>query len=376
MAYLVFISVYLLLYGGINWYAWKLLAGRGVPRRVRLALAAALALLVLGPILTRAAERNDYPFLATVIAWPAYLWMGVVFILFWVGLLLRGSVAGLVLWRRHRRPDAPPVQVGWTAPAALLLAALLSMYAAREAHHIDVERVTVATAKLPPRIDRLRVVQVSDLHLGILHGRGTAQEVADLVMAQAPDLIVFTGDIVDGDMELHGDAAPLAGMTARYGKYAITGNHEFYAGIDQAMRFLYEAGFAVLRGESVNVQGVCNLAGIDDYGHGPPPPRAVDERELLLTLRPQERFTILLRHRPTVNPATRGLFDLQLSGHTHGGQLFPLRFLVRLINGWDTGRHDLGDGSLLYVSRGTGTWGPPLRLGASPEIVVFDIVRR
>jgi len=160
----------------------------------------------------------------------------------------------------------------------------------------------------------------------------------------------------------------------RLGKYAITGNHEFYAGISEAEEFTRKAGFQMLRGEGVTVDGLINIAGIDDpAGRAAGQYRPVDEAELLGAL-PAHHFTILLKHQPVVDGKALDLFDLQLSGHTHKGQIFPFSLITRLYFPLQTGFFQLSKLSCLRVSRGTGTWGPPIRFLSPPEVAVIDLV--
>ena len=153
----------------------------------------------------------------------------------------------------------------------------------------------------------------------------------------------------------------------------MTGNHEYYAGIDQALDFTRKAGFTVLRGQATETAGI-TIAGVDDStaadirgGH------EVDERQLLGPL-PDSKFTLFLKHRPVVEKGSAGLFDLQLSGHIHKGQIFPFYLITRLFYPVKTGLSHLQGKATLYVSRGTGTWGPPVRVLAPPEITVIDLV--
>jgi len=159
-----------------------------------------------------------------------------------------------------------------------------------------------------------------------------------------------------------------------YGKYAVTGNHEFHAGIGRSLAFAEEAGFTVLRGEKLEIPGLIIMAGVDDVranrfgGHG-----KTSEKQLLSDL-PENQFTILLKHRPLVESGSEGLFDLQLSGHTHGGQIFPFSLLIKLLYPIDKGLLPLRDGVFLYVNRGSGTWGPPMRFLVPPEVTIIDLV--
>jgi hypothetical protein len=190
-----------------------------------------------------------------------------------------------------------------------------------------------------------------------------------------PDIFISTGDLVDAQINrLEGLAEMLREINPRYGKFAITGNHEFYAGLPQSLEFTRKAGFTVLRGEGLTVAGLINLAGVDDPARlSPGLFKGVTEKELLSRL-PREKFTLLLKHRPDVDKNALGLFDLQISGHTHQGQIFPFRLITRLVFPYDGGSFQLPNHSVLHVSRGTGTWGPPIRFLAPPEVTVYELI--
>jgi predicted MPP superfamily phosphohydrolase len=162
-------------------------------------------------------------------------------------------------------------------------------------------------------------------------------------------------------------------IPTKYGKFAITGNHEFYAGLDRALAFTEKAGFTILRGEGLTVSNFLNIAGVDDparkrYG----PDRAASEKALLEKL-PKEKFTLFLKHQPVISSESVGMFDLQLSGHTHKGQIFPFNLITKLYYPIHTGISKVNGNALLYVSRGSGTWGPPVRFLSPPEVTVIDI---
>ncbi|HEX7539324.1 MAG TPA: hypothetical protein VF358_03390, partial [Syntrophales bacterium] len=159
------------------------------------------------------------------------------------------------------------------------------------------------------------------------------------------------------------------------GKFAVTGNHEFIAGIDKSLAFTRDCGFDTLRGEARDVGGFLTIAGVDDPAGQGFRLRGQEngEGELLSSLS-RQRFILFLKHRPTVAENTLGLFDLQLSGHSHHGQIFPFNWIVRLYFPIESGLHDMGN-SRVYVSRGSGTWGPPIRFLAPPEVTVIDLVR-
>jgi predicted MPP superfamily phosphohydrolase len=196
-------------------------------------------------------------------------------------------------------------------------------------------------------------------------------------MAQRPDVIVLTGDLVDGSVEaLAQHVAPLGQLRARYGVYFITGNHEYYSGVDAWLAHLMTLGIRPLRNERVTLgEGpmALELAGIDDWtashfggGHGADLPRALAGRDT-------NRELILLAHQPkAVHEAAEHGVGLMLSGHTHGGQIFPFGVLVRLAQPFVRGLHSVGE-TQIYVNRGTGYWGPPMRLGSAPEITLVTL---
>jgi hypothetical protein len=213
------------------------------------------------------------------------------------------------------------------------------------------------------------------VHLGLIVRENRLGNILKAVKKENPDILVSTGDLVDGQIDnLSRLAAMLREVNPRYGKYAITGNHEFYAGLDQSILFTEQAGFTMLRGERADIENVLTIAGVDDpqarsFGLY----RGGDEAGVLAGL-PEDRFVLLLKHRPLIDHASRGLFDLQLSGHVHRGQIFPFSILTALYYETQSGLARLQGGSSLYVSRGSGTWGPPIRFLSPPEVTVIDIV--
>jgi predicted MPP superfamily phosphohydrolase len=220
-------------------------------------------------------------------------------------------------------------------------------------------------------------VQISDVHIGIIVRGERLKHIAEEIKKADPDILVSTGDLLDGQINsLTEHLMFLRDVHPRYGKFAITGNHEFYAGLDHAIDFTRAAGFVVLREEGINVAGVINIAGVDDptvdaYGLA----KEISETKLLSELS-HRYFTVLLKHRPVIEKDSAGYFDLQLSGHTHNGQIFPFNFLVRRLYPFITGYFNLPNDAHLYVNRGTGTWGPPIRFLSPPEITVIDLIHK
>jgi predicted MPP superfamily phosphohydrolase len=241
-----------------------------------------------------------------------------------------------------------------------------------------IKRVELALTRWPRALDGLRIVQISDIHIGPILGRDFAAWLTERVNGLDPDLVAITGDIVDGSVHtLADEVAPFGRLRARDGVYFVTGNHDHYSGARSWSDFLRGLGIGVLRNEGLAVEAKRGrgapearyfLAGVDDHrgdlgfdGGGEDLERALEAHGDALPL-------LLLAHDPsTFKRASKLGVDLQLSGHTHGGQIWPFVYLVRLAIPFVAGLYQVGDAQL-YVSRGTAFWGPPLRLFAPAEI--------
>jgi len=238
-------------------------------------------------------------------------------------------------------------------------------------------RVRVPLAKLATTKNGYRIVQLSDIHIGATIGREFIERLVADVNALDADLVAITGDLVDGSVDvLRHHVAPLGTLKSKDGVYFVTGNHEYYSGADEWIAHLTTLGIRTLRNEHVSIGGDdgFDLAGVDDFrsaglgnGHGPDLVRALDGRD---TSRP----VVLLAHQPkqAFEAAEHGV-DLQLSGHTHAGQIRPFDWLVRLEQPFLVGMHRLRS-TTLYVSPGTGFWGPPMRVGTTAEITELQLV--
>jgi predicted MPP superfamily phosphohydrolase len=380
----LFLITFLSLYGTLHVYAFLRLRSVLSPGPASSYLLAAwMLLMIAAPILVRLAESAGLERTALFIAWPGYSWMGSIFIL--VTALLAFDALRMIAWLSNRfwGTGIPGfLTTGITCEIALILALFASAYAFYEARHIRSDHVTVTSAKLPPSVNRVRIVQISDVHIGLLFRESRLEGILAAVRAAAPDIIVSTGDLVDGRLSReevishqNGLANKLAELAAPGGKFAVTGNHEFYAGLEQALAFTRTAGFTVLRNQSISLPNGIIISGIDDpagrtMGQSPPGPT---EKELLRSVA-ADHFHLLLKHRPQIPAESDGRFDLQLSGHVHQGQIFPFYLLVRLEYPIPCGTTTTQGRSLIHVSRGTGTWGPPMRLLAPPEVTIIDLV--
>ncbi|MFF4526099.1 metallophosphoesterase [Streptomyces bluensis] len=422
--------------GGLHWYVWRRLVRETTApgtawRRLGTAVFVAGPVLILTAFV---GARAGLPFwLVRVVSWPAYLWVAIALYLLLgviVGEAVRPALAGWLRRRAERTSaaeqapatapatepvselvtvpgDAPapdptpdptlapapapgtasPAAPGGDAPAALsrrvFAARLVGGAAAAVAvgtvgygtygvlRGPRVKRVTVPLAKLPRSAHGYRIAVVSDVHLGPILGRGFTERVVATVNATQPDLIAVVGDLVDGSVEDLGSAAePLAGLRARHGSFFVTGNHEYFSGVEQWTAYVQELGLRLLANERMELPAF-DLAGVNDvtgesYNDGPDLAAALKDRD-------PSRTSVLLAHQPVfVDEAVRHGVDLQLSGHTHGGQLWPMNYVAELANPTVAGLERYGD-TQLYVSRGAGAWGPPTRVGAPSDVTVVEL---
>jgi predicted MPP superfamily phosphohydrolase len=375
----LFFLSFFLIYGGFHLYFFlKIRAAFAPGGAAQILLIALLLLGLMAPVIVRLSERYGFEVLARLMSWAGYLWMAMILLFFSASILLELYrlfllLAGLI-FRNDVGALLPSARMLFLLPALAALGMVL--YGSFEARSIRSEPLVIHSAKIPKEVGRIRIVQISDVHVGVLiRGRYLA-EILRIVREATPDILVSTGDLVDGQgNDLSEAAAQFREIRPRYGKFAVTGNHEFYAGIDKAMEFTVNAGFTPLRGKVATVaEGAVDLAGVDDPGiHRLRLQGSPSDREVLARAS-GGRFTILLKHQPLVEKDSPGAFFLKHSGHTHKVQIFPFSLITRLIFPFHAGNYRLANDALLHVSRGTGTWGPPVRFLAPPEITVIDLM--
>lgn len=242
----------------------------------------------------------------------------------------------------------------------------------------DVTRVPITLTKLDSRLAGFRIGMVADIHIGTYVGRSRVAEIVRVINNEQVDLVAIVGDLMDGSVkELGRDAAPLQRLRSTYGTFYVTGNHEYYSGVEQWVEYLPTLGITVLRNQRVSVEhggASFELAGVNDVSADPQVyGRNGSDLDATLAGRDRGKPVVLLAHQPVMfDKAARAGVDLQLSGHTHGGQLAPFGWLVKAQQGVISGHKRRGD-SQLYVTRGAGFWGPPVRVGASPEITIVEL---
>ncbi|MFI6736160.1 metallophosphoesterase [Nonomuraea sp. NPDC050451] len=388
-------------------YLWqRMVRSTTGPGRLRKALTWVVVGLTVLVVATFAATRMDF---GHWLAWPGYVWLALMFylIVFLVVLEVPRAVAALVLGRASRKAvtlEAAPVPVPAMAgapapPEPAPVAAPISrrLFLGRTTAAIAgvgalgtvgygmtsalgdpvIERVKVALPKLDSRLSGLRFAVVSDIHLGPLTGRAHTERIVRMINGLEADVVAIVGDLVDGSVAQLGPLAqPLKSLESRYGAYFVTGNHEYFApsGPLEWIEELGQLGVRSLRNERVEIRhqgAVLDLAGVNDLngasaGDGPDFDKALGGRDTT-------RSTVLLAHQPVqVDQAARHGVDLQLSGHTHGGQIAPFNLVVGLQQPVVSGLATV-DGVQVYVTRGAGFWGPPVRVGAPPEITLLEL---
>lgn len=263
--------------------------------------------------------------------------------------------------------------------SAFIAAAAVIAVGMGEAQRIETTKLTIKTEKLPPDIPKLRIIQLTDLHLGPYSGKKLLARVLRRVREENADMVVVTGDVADGPLEgRHREIAMFRRLKPKYGFFAVMGNHDFYDDEECARDFMQRAGMRLLDAEAERSGGIV-VAGVSDRDHLCGEKWGLSRSETFIVntkSRFPDSFILLLRHRPVVETGTEGMFDLQLSGHTHGGQLLPCPSSRLFLRGHSRGVKKLKKGSMLYTSNGAGYVGPPVRFFAPPEIVVIDLERK
>jgi predicted MPP superfamily phosphohydrolase len=399
-SFALFLLIATVLVGGIHGYLWlRLVRDTALSGGWRRALGVTLVLAALALPAGMFALRALPQELSRVLAPLLFGWMGASFLLF-AALVATDAVRLLAAawsWASTAlgaAPDAPqdPSRRAFVARAAagaaVAAAGTGTALAVRTA--VDpplVREVPVRLEKLPRALSGLTIAQISDLHVGYTIGAREVRRVVEMTNDLRPDVVAITGDLVDGTVdELRAATSQLARLSARFGVYFVTGNHEYYSGVRDWVAELRRYGVRVLRNERVVLGdtgaggATIDLAGVDDHGSrrfasgGADLARAVQGRD-------PDRALVLLAHQPrgsAVADAVRRGVDLQLSGHTHGGQIFPWTFVVGAFFPYLNGlyRHaEDGNVGQVYVSPGTGYWGPPMRLGVPPEIAKVVLTR-
>lgn len=333
--------------------------------------------MIIAPMFVRISERSGLEIFARGLAYVGYTWMGGLLIFTTAGICtdifrLLVYISGWVFGRNvSAMTSAHLVYFSLCLVASLFVV----IYGSFEARNIRTQHVVIPTKKISADVGRIRIAQISDVHVGLIVGKKEIRNIIDFVQQARPDILVSTGDLVDGQLDNIGYLADLfQEIRVPHGKFAVTGNHEFYAGIKRALDFTEKAGFQILRENVAIIPGIITITGVDDEAvRGWRRGDSMQEEGLCSKINTSQ-FTVLLKHRPVPYTGPMCTYDLQLSGHTHKGQIFPFNFITRLFFKHYSGLYELSNNSHLYVSRGSGTWGPPIRFLAPPEVTIIDLV--
>lgn len=365
------LCIFIAIYGGLHYYLYrKLIIVVPAHKRATIILLIILASSVI--VVEVMTHVETAPFILPI-AWISFFWMGLVVLFFGLSvpidlltLIARRVKASNLTLQLTKFLDSPTRHI-----ALLTLVLLLAVYGSFSAQKINIKKIELYSEK----INRpLQIVQISDLHIGGLTREDHILHLIDTINHLNPDLIVSTGDLIDMSTDNSEKLVSiLAKLKSKLGKFAVYGNHETFAGLEKSLKLTELAGFTLLSNRGVTLDGVINLFGVDDpsvvrslQADAPHPDKLIPHFSNTL-------YTILLKHQPLVATNTISRFDLQLSGHVHGGQIFPYGLLTWAYYRLPMGMSQIEDGTLIYVSYGTGTWGPPMRVFAPAEVTLIQL---
>ncbi len=320
---------------------------------------------------------QSFPFL-----WSAHLWLGILMLFFFVFLfadiLKIFYYSTCCLLPERNKPDLGRRQFlarSFAFSASTLVFGISALGVKKCAEPPSVNRFKIKLAGLPEQFRNFKIVQISDIHIGAMLRKADLSEIVDIVNRLEPDIVVITGDLVDGNVEqLVDEIVPLSGLKAKQGSFFVTGNHEYYSGVEQWLPEIEKLGITVLANRRTEIRRGREsfvLAGVNDRSAGKFGKQYAPDFSQALAGIAQGKKIILLAHQPiAVREAAEYGVDLVLSGHMHGGQIWPFKYLAYLQQPYLQGfyRHK---STLLYVNRGTGYWGPPMRVGTYKEITEF-----
>jgi predicted MPP superfamily phosphohydrolase len=357
-----FFAVVLLIWTAMHVYVfWRVASIPALANVPRIGIASLALFLWASYVVGRLLARRAIGTFSTPLEWIGAHWLGVIFFLL-VCLLAVDVITGF----GFLLPRLAPTLRGW----ALAFAGVLSLIALVQGFRQPVvTKYDVHLPGLPAARQGTVLAVAADMHVGKMIGAKWLSRRVDQIEELHPDLIILAGDIVEGDSDSRELLPIFRRLSAPLGVFAVTGNHEFYAGVEPIVRFLQAAGIQVLRDRWIELQPGLVLAGIDDLTARRQYGRDDNFMQTALAARPNPSTTILISHTPWRVERARSLgVGLMLSAHTHGGQIWPFNFVTRTRYPFVSGRHDL-NGMTLIVCRGTGTWGPRMRLWRRSEIL-------
>ncbi len=397
MKVFLFFAIFFIFAGGMTiYFTWRLFGKTSLGRVWKRAIGAAVVAIFFATPVTilirRAGIENTC---IDVVVWSGYLGLG--FLSFTITFLairdiallpalfvkiLRIGFGGRGLKKKlavvPENPSRRVFLINGTSYGIMAAAGILTIYGLTQAKRTPgVKKITIPVTDLPANLDGFRIVQITDIHVSPTIRRPFVEEVVRVVNGLKADIVVLTGDLVDGTVsQLTHDVAPLGALKSKSGNFFVTGNHEYYSGVVPWIKKIKTLGFTVLLNEHRIIsrgRGRLLVGGVTDYNGGGFLPSHRSDPEKAVMGAPPADMKILLAHQPkSIWGAARTGFDLQISGHTHGGQFFPWNFFVGFNQPFVAGLHRFKE-TQIYVSRGTGYWGPPVRVGAPSEITLLKL---
>jgi predicted MPP superfamily phosphohydrolase len=376
---------------------WRLFGRVALRFRWKITIALGIVAAIFAPVLSIMLRSSGFDNLGLhLLTWAGYLAVGFLSFIFSY-LVIRDLVWMLLggfkmIQARLSKPALPPAETrqienpsrrGFIVNAmnyGVVAAATLSTgYGIAEAKQTpQVKRVPIKIDHLPPELDGFKIVQITDLHVNPTFRRAAVKDIVAVVNTLDADIVALTGDLVDGSVaQLGFDVAPLKQLNSVSGNFFVTGNHEYYSGVVEWIAEVKRLGFSVLLNEHLVItrgRARMVLAGVTDYRGGNFLPDHRSDPQKALNGAPPAAVKILLAHQPkNIFDAAKAGYDLQISGHTHGGQFFPWNLLIGFAQPYVSGLHT-HQNTRIYVSRGTGYWGPPLRVGSPSEITLIKLI--
>lgn len=371
---MAFFLTFILLFSSMHYYIYtKIKAITAINPVMDGIIFCLIVILVLSPLFLETILNKNL-IGATGLAYFVYFWIAFVFLFVCSALVLDGLrmvVNWMIIISHHNLYYLYPSDlVEIVLP--FVISAFICAYGFFDARNIRLEKIDISSPKITQRI---KLLQISDLHLSPVVNKFYLNQILEISKKEKPDIIISTGDLIDAMGDNFDELSVMFNQAvSKYGKYATTGNHEFYRGITKSLAFTRSAGFTILREQAASPVGNIVLVGVDDDVFFNSSRLEQEVETNLLKSADQSKFIVFLKHRPTILKTSLPFFDLQLSGHTHQGQIFPFGLVVHLFfKYWAGGLYEI-DGKKLYVNRGAGTWGPPIRFLASPEVTLINLV--
>ena len=381
IGFILFFSIFFGVYLAGNYYVYiRGLQALPVISYVRIIYRVVFIVLAFSFIISRFTSYSQHFAINHTLTWIGSFWLAA--IVYFIVILLVIDLVRLLNLAFHFLPNVNSLAYGafkqWLLVLVVIAVGITIIWGHYNAIHPRIVNLNLKIDK-PVLNNRLKIVLASDIHLGPLVGKERLEGFVSIVNGQKPDIVLLAGDLLDESQEpilRENTGEPLKKLQAKYGVYAVVGNHEYIGGINRAIKYLESLNIKVLKDSSVLINNNFTVVGRDDYGSGRGTGKTRKTLNELVAHVDFSKPLILLDHQPyKLQEAVDNGIDLQLSGHTHNGQFWPFNYLTKAMFEVSWGYKKKGN-SNFYVSSGFGSWGPPVRIGNRPEIVVIDLIGR